>query len=94
MSIIIDGMDQLKLTLPHFKLKPKNTGSFLETKLTGVLLHGKWFDCYTSEPQVRADSNLNLVCLHTNLMNRRRGGPLLKTLYLKVDDGSENKING
>ena len=31
LSIIIVGMDQSNLTLPHFKLKPKGTGNYLET---------------------------------------------------------------
>ena len=68
LSIIVDGMDQSKLTLPHYKLIPKDVSNFLETKITGVLVHGKVFDCYISEPQVRHDINLNLTCIHNTLM--------------------------
>ena len=93
-SIIIDGMDQSKLTLPHFKLTPKDVSGFLETKITGVLVHGKVFDCYISEPQVRHDSNLNLTCLHhtlVKLLDSYAPGTAPRVLYLQVDGGSENK---
>ena len=93
-SIIIDGMDQSKLTLPHYKLKPKDVAGFLETKITGVLVHGKCFDCYVSEPQVKHDSNLNLTCLHNTLMKLLKSyesGTSPRILYLQVDGGSENK---
>ena len=94
LSIIIDGMDQSKLTLPHYKLRPKGVAGFLETKITGVLVHAKVFDCYVSEPQVKHDSNLNLTCLHTTLMKVLESyepGTSPRTLYLQVDGGSENK---
>ena len=91
LSIIVDGMDQSKLTLPHYKLTPKDVGNFLETKITGVLVHGKAFDCYISEPQVRHDTNLNLTCLHNTLMSLTKKGPLPPIFYLQVDGGSENK---
>ena len=90
-SVIIDGMDQSKLTLPHFKLTPKDVSNFLETKITGVLVHGKRFDCYISEPQVKHDTNLNLTCLHNTLMAVAKEGPLPPTLYLQVDGGPDNK---
>ena len=92
LSIIIDGMDQSKLTVPHYKLIPKDTSNFLETKITGVLVHGKVFNCYVSEPQVKHDSNLNLTCLHDTIMALlEQEGELPRTLYLQVDGGSENK---
>ena len=91
LSIIVDGMDQSKLTLPHYKLTPKDVSNFLETKITGVLVHGKVFDCYISEPQVRHDTNLNLTCVHNTLMSLMKKGPLPPILYLQVDGGSENK---
>ena len=94
LSIIIGGMDQSKLTLPQFKLKPKDTGIFLDTKITGVLVHGKCFDAYSSEPQVCSDSNLNLTCLHTTLMKLRgdaKDGVIPRKLYLQVGGGAENK---
>ena len=84
-------MDQSKLTLPHYKLTPKDVGNFLETKITGVLVHGKAFDCYISEPQVRHDTNLNLPRLHNTLMSLTKKGPLPPIFYLQVDGGSENK---
>ena len=93
-SIIVDGMDQSKLTVPHHKLQPKDTGSFLETKITGVLVHGKCFDAYVSEPQVRHDTNLNLTCIHTTLMKvlaTYPDGNHPRVLYVQVDGGSENK---
>ena len=93
-SVIMDGMDQSKLIMPHTKVKPKDVANFLETKITGVLVHGKRFDAYISEPQVASDSNLNLTCLHSTLMKLRRdapGGVLPRKLYLQVDGGTKNK---
>ena len=92
--MMIDGMDQSKLIIPHTKVPQKNVSNFLETKITGVLVHGKRFDAYISEPQVPSDSNLNLACMHHTLMKLRRdapGGVLPRKLYLQVDGGSENK---
>ena len=91
MSCIVDGMDQSKLTVPHFKLIPKDTSNFLETKITGVLFHGKRFDCYVSEPQVKHDTNLNLTAIHHSLMALLQEGPLPRIFYVQVDGGSENK---
>lgn len=91
LSSIVDGMDQSKLTLPHFKLIPKDVSNFLETKITGVLFHGKRFDCYVSEPQVPHDSNLNLTALHASLMAVLAEGNAPRKWYLQVDGGSENK---
>ena len=90
-SLIVDGMDQSKLVLPHYKLIPKDVANFLETKITGVLVHGKRFDCYVSEPQVKHNSNLNLTCIHNTLMELAKEGPLPRVLYLQVDGGAENK---
>ena len=82
---IIDDMDQSKLTLPHFKLNLKNTGNYLETTITGVLVRGQFFHAYISEPQVCSDSKLNLTCLHTILMKLRgdaKDAVLPRKLYL------------
>ena len=93
-SMMVDGMDQSKLVVPHTMVPPKDASNRLETKITGVLVHGKRFDAYISEPQVPSDSNLNLTCIHTTLMKLKRdapGGVLPRKFYLQVDGGSENK---
>ena len=91
LSMIVDGMDQSKLLVPHFMVPPKDQTNFLDTKITGVLVHGKCFDAYVSEPQVRHDTNLNLTCVHATLTKLLKQGPLPRTFYLQVDGGSENK---
>ena len=93
-SMMIDGMDQSKLIISHTKSPQKDVSNFRETKITGVLVHGKRFDAYISEPQVPSDSKLNLTCIHSTLMKLRRdapGGVLPRKFYLQVDGGSENK---
>ena len=93
--MMIDGMDQSKLILPHTKVPPKDASNLLETKITGVLVHGNRFDAYISEPQVPSDSNLNLTCLHSTLMKLRRGVPggvLPRKLYLQVDPDGGSEI--
>ena len=89
-SLIMDGMDQSKADLPHTTTSLKSDGNMVETKITGVLVHGRNFNCYVSEPQVKHDTNLSLTCLHDTLMEEVADSPA-DTLYLQVDGGSENK---
>jgi hypothetical protein len=91
LSIIMDGMDQNKLILPHAKEHLKDADGLVETKVTGVLVHGHFFDTYVVEPQVAHDSNLSITCLHRTLMKLFRKGRVPSVLYLQVDGGSENK---
>ena len=92
-SIIMDGMDQSKTDLPHTETALKADGNMVETKITGILVHGKRFDCYVSEPQVKHDTNLALTCLHNTLSELwdAEGENQPEVLYLQVDGGSENK---
>ena len=93
-SVIMDGMDQSKTDLPHTETALKADGNMVETKITGILVHGKRFDCYVSEPQVKHDTNLSLTCLHNTLSELwDEEGPENRPdiLYLQVDGGSENK---
>ena len=69
----------------------KDNDGLVETKVTGVLVHGHFFDTYVVEPQVAHDSNLSITCLHRTLMKLFRKGGVPKVLYLQVDGGSENK---
>ena len=89
-SLIMDGMDQSKTDLPHTKTSLKSDGNMVETKITGVLVHGRNFNCYVSEPQVKHDTNLSLTCLHDTLMDEVANSPA-DTLYVQVDGGPENK---
>ena len=45
-SMMIDGMGQSKLIIPRTKVPQKDVSNFLETKITGVLVHGKRVDAY------------------------------------------------
>ena len=89
-SVIMDGMDQSKTDLPHTCTSLKSDSNMVETKITGVLVHGRNFNCYVSEPQVKHDTNLSLTCLHDTLMDELANDPA-DTLYVQVDGGPENK---
>ena len=40
MCLIIDGMDQFKLKLPQYEQNTKDNTTQLDTKLTGIKVHG------------------------------------------------------
>ncbi|VDI78639.1 Hypothetical predicted protein [Mytilus galloprovincialis] len=92
MSIIIDGMDQSKTNIPHFKgwTKPKCGAPALKTHITGCLVHGSQLYLYTDLLQWPHDPNLTITCLvnaitsNTNLLPPK--------LYVQCDNcGRENK---
>ena len=58
--MIIDGMDQEKMNIPHILSKPNSlAGSYLlETHVTGVKIHGRGSKMYINYQQFPHDANL------------------------------------
>ena len=102
MCIIIDGMDQFKLKTPQYKVNTKGNSTQLDTKISGVKVHGIGTYFYlTTGNTFKTGANLNIDCLHQTLIDLRKvydekieqGSKIAwpKKLYLQVDGGSENK---
>jgi hypothetical protein len=92
MSIIIDGMDQAKTTLPHFVHASKFTSTMwrLRVHLVGVIVHGVgvygFFDLF----EFSHSTNLTLSVLMNIFYIHRDSLP--DTLYLQMDNcARENK---
>ena len=100
MCLIIDGMDQFKLKLPQYEQNTKDNTTQLDTKLTGIKVHGVGTYFYFTSGTFKAGANLNIDCLNQTLLDLRRiydelieKGELEKwpdKLYIQVDGGSEN----
>jgi hypothetical protein len=100
MCLIIDGMDQFKLKIPQYEQNTKDNDSLLDTKLSGIKVHGVGTYFYFTSGTFKAGANLNIDCLNQTLLDLRRiydelieKGELEKwpdKLYLQVDGGSEN----
>ena len=65
MSVIIDGMDQSKCSLPHLKRLNKSSVNLwkLRTHITGVLVHGYGSTSYVDYLQWPHDPNLTINVL-------------------------------
>lgn len=65
LSVIIDGMDQEKTSLPHIIANPKSmAGSYrLETHVTGIRAHGRSTIMVIDCGQFPHDSNLTIEIL-------------------------------
>ncbi|XP_061164113.1 uncharacterized protein LOC133195610 [Saccostrea echinata] len=89
-SLIIDGMDQSKTNIPHFKGRPSKEFAAtrqLNVHVTGVLSHGlnrKYL--FTDLHQYKHDSNLTLNVLMKVLWNHSKGKSLPPVLYLQADN--------
>ena len=100
MCLIIDGMDQFKLKLPQYEQNTKDNDSQLDTKLTGIKVHGVGTYFYFTTNTYTAGANLNIDCLNQTLLDLRRiydelidKGELEtwpSKLYIQVDGGTEN----
>ncbi|XP_062609674.1 uncharacterized protein LOC134271502 [Saccostrea cucullata] len=90
LSLIIDGMDQSKTNIPHFK--GRQSKEFAATRqlnvhVTGVLSHSRNKKIlYTDFHQYKHDSNLTLNILLKVLWNHSKGKPLPPVLYLQADN--------
>ncbi|XP_070536890.1 uncharacterized protein [Ptychodera flava] len=90
LSIIIDGMDQKKGDLPHFKgyADPKGIGQYkLKTHFTGALCHAnKKMYTLVDLCQYCHDTNLTLTCLLHTLHKESKDGKLPAKLYVQLDN--------
>ncbi|XP_076080822.1 uncharacterized protein LOC143051779 [Mytilus galloprovincialis] len=92
LSIIIDGMDQSKTNIPHFKgwTRPKCGAAALKTHITGCLVHGSQLYLYTDLLQWPHDPNLTITCLVNAITSNTKVLP--PKLYVQCDNcGRENK---
>ncbi|XP_071125906.1 uncharacterized protein [Mytilus edulis] len=90
LSLIIDGMDNTKTSLPHFKdRKGKDLASTIpmKTHVTGAINHGTHQKfVFTDIYQYKHDSNLTLNILMKLLWKASKGRPLPPVLYLQADN--------
>ncbi|VDI31378.1 Hypothetical predicted protein [Mytilus galloprovincialis] len=90
LSLIIDGMDNTKTSLPHFKdRKGKDLASTIpmKTHVTGAINHGTHQKfVFTDIYQYKHDSNLTLNILMKLLWEASKGRPLPPVLYLQADN--------
>ncbi|XP_063954176.1 uncharacterized protein LOC135153857 [Lytechinus pictus] len=93
-SVIVDGMDQAKTYLPHFKgwSNPKDCDKYrLQPHIEGCLVHGRTFYAYLVLEDSH-DSNMVINTLMKALVKESAGRPLPSTLYLQQDNcWRENK---
>ncbi|XP_066929842.1 uncharacterized protein [Clytia hemisphaerica] len=93
-SIIIDGMDQNKTSLPHFfTLSKEYSSEFVKTHITGVLSHGCRKAFYVVDlHETPHDSNLTMSILSYVFMRIAKDGVLPPVLYVQMDNcWRENK---
>ena len=92
MSVIIDGMDQSKASLPHLKKVNKSAANLwrLHTHITGVIVHGHGSEGYVDFLQWPHDPNLTinvlLRVLKEYLPQIAKSGGLPAKLYLQLDN--------
>jgi len=96
LSVVLDGMDQLKTCPPIFSVKGKDDDSCtkLKVRLMGAIVHGKETKKYgyflTSE--YLTDSNVSIECLKRTLEHIGLDN-LPHTLYLQLDNTSKDNKN-
>jgi hypothetical protein len=87
LSIIMDGMDQAKCTLPHFvqMAKDMDQPDLLTVSLMGAKVHGRAFPCFLGFPLLYSTHgpNFTIECLWLALNSLQE---LPKTLYLQLDN--------
>ena len=92
MSVIIDGMDQSKASLPHLKKVNKSAANLwrLRTHITGVIVHGHGSEGYVDFLQWPHDPNLTidvlLRVLKEYLPQIAKSGGLPAKLYLQLNN--------
>ncbi|XP_078603146.1 uncharacterized protein LOC144877116 [Branchiostoma floridae x Branchiostoma japonicum] len=95
LSLILDGMDQSKSNLPHFKgwTEPKSAGNArLDTHITGAIVHGRNTYALLDLSQYPHDSNLAMNSLLHIMVCEAENGQLPPILNIQVDNcGRENK---
>ncbi|XP_062566153.1 uncharacterized protein LOC134228510, partial [Saccostrea cucullata] len=92
MSIIIDGMDQMKTNLPHFLGRRSNdldVANLLSTHIQGVINHGlEKFTKYLDINEYAHDSNMviNTILKELYGASLQMGNFLPPTLYIQADN--------
>lgn len=91
MSIIIDGMDQHKCTIPYCGGQKSFGNNALSQHITGVKEHGVNLKLYRTISTVGKSANLTIHCILLKLeefLDRNHKFP--EKLYVQVDGGCEN----
>ena len=65
MSLIVDGMDQAKLEMPHFTRASKSNSNTLGNSIVGVLVHGYGFKQYVVSHAMKGGANEMVTILNT-----------------------------
>jgi hypothetical protein len=88
LSIIIDGADQSKHDMPHFKDMSHLTNELRRIKmhLYGALVHGRGAYAFTITDHEAQGHNSSIQVLHHILLDVARKGRMPKTLKLQLDN--------
>ena len=88
LSIIIDGADQSKHDMPHFKDMSHLTNEIHRIKmhLYGVLVHGRGAYAFTMTDHEAQGHNSTIQVLHYVLLDLIKKGPLSRILKLQLDN--------
>jgi hypothetical protein len=96
-SVIVDGMDQSKTILPHFRRVPKDSkikeGNFVKVHVVGAKVIGNECKAYVflMFDNFKSDSNCMLTVLHRVI--RKMPPPLPKVLFLTLDNTTKENKN-
>ena len=96
LSLVIDGADQSRFHLPHFRRKSHETagGAKIGLHLMGCLAHGRASYAFTVLPHVKQGANATIHVLHRVLLDTyRREGRLPDVLYLQLDNTTKQCKN-
>ena len=98
MSMIIDGMDQAKLDMPHFSRASKGNSNPLGNSLLGVLIHGVEFKQFVVSHAMKGGANematvfiTALIELQEKYKSERKKWP--EVLYLQLDNTTKDNKN-
>jgi hypothetical protein len=96
-SVIVDGMDQSKTILPHFRRVPKDSkikeGNFVKVHVVGAKVIGNECKAYAflMFDNFKSDSNCMLTVLHKVILKMAR--PLPRVLFLTLDNTTKENKN-
>lgn len=96
LGLVIDGMDQKKTRLPHFRRTPKSVDDvcFIQMHVVGCLIFNGDLksQVFLNYPNLHNDGNLIVTIIHRIIINWE--GDLPPVLYLQLDNTTrENKNN-
>ena len=98
MSMIIDGMDQAKLDIPHFARATKGNSTPLGNSIIGVLVHGVEFKQFVVSHSMKGGANEMMTVLNTALRElqerySREDRTWPEVLYLQLDNTHKDNKN-